>query len=101
MTARDREESESLARADNAFLAAELGVIALFLIGLAGASEAQARAAGLLLGGPYTAVFWTLVVGLGIVVPLVDPVAGGEPSHRPYAGSRPCWCCWAGWPSGS
>jgi len=70
MTARDRTESESLARADNAFLAAELGVIALFLIGLAGASEAQARAAELLLGGPYTAVFWTLVVGLGIVVPL-------------------------------
>ena len=71
MTAGDREESESLARADNAFLAAELGVIALFLIGLAGASEAQARAAELLLGGPYTAVFWTLVVGLGIVVPLL------------------------------
>lgn len=71
MASPEREEQESLARLDNLLLAVELALIALFLIGLAGAGEASARAAALLLGGPYTAVFWVGVVGLGIVVPLV------------------------------
>ncbi len=71
LTAKDPKESEGLARADNAFLIAELALIALFLIGLMSAGEAQAQAAGLLLGGPFTAAFWTLVVGVGIVTPLV------------------------------
>jgi formate-dependent nitrite reductase membrane component NrfD len=56
---------------DNLFLTIELGLIAFFLIGLRSASEAQAEAAGLLLGGPYTAVFWVGVVGFGIVLPLL------------------------------
>jgi formate-dependent nitrite reductase membrane component NrfD len=65
------EEREQMAWLDNLFLAIELGLIALLLIGLASSSGAHARAAQLLLGGPYTAVFWVGVVGLGIVLPLV------------------------------
>jgi len=65
------EESHALMRADNIFLATELALIALFLIGLLTASAGHAQAARLLLGGPYTAVFWVLVVGIGIVIPLV------------------------------
>jgi formate-dependent nitrite reductase membrane component NrfD len=34
-------------------------------------TEVHRRAAGLLLGGPYAAFFWVLVVGLGIIIPLV------------------------------
>jgi protein NrfD len=68
--ARDQGEQAALLRADNAFLAAELVLIALFLIGLTTASAVHANAAALLLGGPYTAVFWVFVVGLGIVLPL-------------------------------
>jgi formate-dependent nitrite reductase membrane component NrfD len=30
----------------------------------------HAKAAALLLGGPYTAAFWVFVVGLGILLPL-------------------------------
>jgi len=71
MITRDREESAALARADNGFLIGELALIALFLIGLSSAGEAHAAGAGVLLGGAYTAVFWALVVGLGIVVPLL------------------------------
>ena len=56
---------------DNLFLVIELGLIGMLLIGLASSTEAHAEAARLLLGGPYTAVFWVGVVGLGIVVPLV------------------------------
>lgn len=70
MVARDREESELLARADNRFLQAELVILALFLIGLLSSTRAHLQAAGLLLGGPFTALFWVGVVALGIAVPL-------------------------------
>jgi formate-dependent nitrite reductase membrane component NrfD len=71
MVARDRAESEFLARADNRFLQAELAVIALLFIGLATATRVHIAAAGLFFGGPFTAAFWVGVVGLGIAVPLV------------------------------
>ena len=70
MVASDVRERELLAKADNGFLILELFVIALFLIGLVTSSEVARQAAGLLLGGTYTAVFWVFVVGLGIVLPL-------------------------------
>ena len=67
----DQPEREYLAKIDNQFLATELVMIVLLLIGLASSTEAHLQAARLFLGGPYTAVFWVLVVGLGIVVPLL------------------------------
>jgi formate-dependent nitrite reductase membrane component NrfD len=70
MVARNRAEREMLAKADNGFLVAEFTVIGLFLIGLLTASHSHVEAARLFLGGPYTAVFWVLVVALGILVPL-------------------------------
>ena len=70
MVARNAEEREGLARADNLFLALELATIVLFLIGLLSSTEVHKAAAGLVLGGPFTAVFWVGVVGLGIVLPL-------------------------------
>lgn len=70
MVARNRAESELLARADNRFLQAEVVLLALFLIGLLSATQVHMRAAGLVLGGPFTAVFWVGVVGIGIAVPL-------------------------------
>ncbi len=63
-------EREELARMDNVFLFAELALVGLFLIGLTTATRAQAEAAALLLGGPYTAVFWVGVVFLGLAIPL-------------------------------
>jgi protein NrfD len=63
-------EREELARMDNVFLVAELALVALLLIGLTSATRAQAEAAALFLGGPYTAVFWVGVVFLGIAIPL-------------------------------
>ena len=58
-------------RIDNVVLASELGILALFLLGLLAGSAPQVEAARLFLGGPYTAPFWVFVVGLGIVIPLV------------------------------
>jgi formate-dependent nitrite reductase membrane component NrfD len=67
----DQPEREYLAKIDNQFLASELAMVLLFLIGLVSSTEAHIQAAQLFLGGPYTAVFWVGVVGLGIVVPLI------------------------------
>ncbi len=64
------EEGARLARLDNLFLATELGLIVLMLVGLLTSSATHAQAARLLLGGPYTAVFWVGVVFLGILLPL-------------------------------
>jgi formate-dependent nitrite reductase membrane component NrfD len=71
LVARHPDERELLARSDNVFLAIELAVISLFLFGLLSSSQAQLEAARLVLGGPFTAVFWVFVVGLGILIPLV------------------------------
>ena len=56
---------------DNLFLTIELGILGLLLVGLLSSTEANAEAARLLLGGPFTAVFWVGVVFVGIVLPLV------------------------------
>ena len=71
LVARDPGEQVALLSADNVFLSVEIVLIGLYLVGLLTASESHAQAAGLLLGGPYTGVFWVFVVGLGIVLPLV------------------------------
>ena len=87
LIARDPEEQSALLRSDNLVLVTELVLIALFLIGLASAGAAQAQAAGLLLGGPYTAAFWVLVVGLGIALPLAIQtlMAAGRVGHTMVA----------------
>ncbi|MFC1791313.1 NrfD/PsrC family molybdoenzyme membrane anchor subunit [Gemmatimonadota bacterium] len=60
-----------LGRADMALIAVELGILALWMIGLASGGAPSQAALGVVLGGPFTAAFWTLVVALGLVAPLV------------------------------
>jgi formate-dependent nitrite reductase membrane component NrfD len=64
------DERVQMAWLDNLFLAIELGLVGLLLVGLLSSTAASAEAARLLLGGPYTAVFWVGVVGIGMVLPL-------------------------------
>ncbi len=87
LVARERSESEWLARADYRFLQAESVLLALFFIGLLTATQVHIRAAGLLLGGPFTAVFWVGVAGLGIGLPLLlqSLAAGHRIRHTPVA----------------
>jgi formate-dependent nitrite reductase membrane component NrfD len=63
-------ERRLLGRADMLLIVVELALIGLWLIGLTTGSAAGREAAGLLLGGPYTAAFWTMVVVVGLLVPL-------------------------------
>jgi formate-dependent nitrite reductase membrane component NrfD len=65
------EERQDVARWDRAVMGLELALLALFLAGLGTSGAAGHEAAGLLLGGPYTAPFWSLVVIGGLAVPLL------------------------------
>ena len=66
------DERHTLARWDRWAIVLELGLLALFLLGLATGGAPARGAAALLLGeGRFTAVFWSVVVLAGLVVPLL------------------------------
>jgi len=65
------EERKSLGRADMALIAVELALLGLWMMGLATGGSSAQGALAVLFGGPYTAAFWTLVVALGLLAPLV------------------------------
>ena len=67
----DKNIAPVLARADNSFLTIELTLLGLFLLGHLTSTAVHQQAAGLLLAGPYAAVFWVFVIGMGILLPLV------------------------------
>jgi protein NrfD len=87
LIARREDERRRLMQADLLFLGLEAIAIVLFLLGLITASAVHARAAALFLGGPFTAVFWVLVVGLGIVIPFVVQMLAyrHRTAHTPVA----------------
>ena len=64
-------EHDFLVRLDLVAIVLELAVIGLWLLGLGTGGEAGREAAHLVLGGPYTAAFWSLVVFVGLLVPAV------------------------------
>ncbi len=66
----DEAERKTLVRWDAVAIASELVLIGLLLVGFATSGEAGRAAAASLLGGPYTAAFWSLVVVMGLLVPL-------------------------------
>ncbi len=66
------EERDRFRRWDVIAMATEAVVLALFFLDLVSAGGARGRAAAaLFFGGPYTAVFWSLVVIAGMAVPLL------------------------------
>jgi formate-dependent nitrite reductase membrane component NrfD len=65
------DERQLLARWDKMSMAVELVVLALFLVGLTTSGAQGQDAARLLMGGAYTAQFWSLVVIAGLAVPLL------------------------------
>jgi protein NrfD len=79
------DERHALARWDVAAIGLELALVALWMVGLATSSEAAREAVGLVLGGSFTAQFWTLVVAAGLVVPALLEVLEGRLRLRPTA----------------
>jgi len=87
LVTRAEDERALTVRIDNVVLASELGVLALFLLGLLSGSAPQVEAARLVLGGPFTAPFWVFVVGLGIAIPLLIQLLAARHviQHTPVA----------------
>jgi protein NrfD len=67
----NEEERRLLATWDLVAIGVEMLFLALILVGFGTHDAAGRAAAGLMLGGPYTAPFWVLVVAAGLVVPAV------------------------------
>ena len=67
----DTRIAPTLAQADNSFLTIELALLGLLLVGHLTSTAVHQQAAWLLLTGPYAAVFWVGVIGLGILIPLM------------------------------
>ncbi len=65
------EEAHLLARWDSLAIGVELLLIGALVLGYATGPAASKAAGAMILGGPYTAMFWGLVVVAGLVVPLL------------------------------
>lgn len=72
-----------LARADMGLILLELTLIAVWLVGLMSGGAAQRAGAHAILGGPWTAAFWTLVVGFGLVAPFLGEWMERRGGHVP------------------
>lgn len=71
MVSKNKEEKVQLAKADNGFIAAELVIILLFIIGLLSSAQAGIDAVMLIFNGKFAAVFWVFIIGMGLVIPLM------------------------------
>ena len=80
-----RHTANELTRADLAFLVVELMLIGLLLANLYTSTASHSAAASLIASGPYALAFWGVVVGLGIMVPLMlqGRSSGIAFPHRP------------------
>lgn len=71
LAARQHSEKVLFTRIDLVLIAAELVLVALFIINLASGTEQHLVALDSIMSGPYTFVFWVLFVGVGLLVPLL------------------------------
>jgi protein NrfD len=65
------DERHFVVRWDKLAIGLEVAVLLLFLAGLATGGAAGKEAVGMLLGGPFTSSFWSLVVFAGLAVPFL------------------------------
>ena len=65
----DHDERKLFARIDLLLITIELFLITHMFMGFFASTQVQIDAAGMFLGGPYTASFWIFVVMLGLAIP--------------------------------
>lgn len=68
---KQKEELSVFRKIDMGLIAIELVLIVHLFMGLLAGPQVHVEAANLFLGGPFTWSFWLLVVGLGLITPLV------------------------------
>jgi len=71
LLAKEHAEKHLFTKYDLALIAVEIVLIGLLLINLNTAARPQLDAVGLIMGGPYTLMFWGLFVLPGLLIPLV------------------------------
>lgn len=71
LTSKSQEERKRFSQIDMVLIGIEIFLIIHLFMGFLASTSVHIQAAEMFLGGPYTAVFWTFVVGLGLVVPLL------------------------------
>ena len=71
LLARQHSEKVLFTRIDLVLIAAELALVALFIINLASGTEQHLVALDSIMSGPFTFVFWVLFVGVGLLIPLL------------------------------
>jgi formate-dependent nitrite reductase membrane component NrfD len=64
-------EKEELGLIKVGLIVSEILALVLFISGMLSSAGNQKEAVFLVLSGPYTAVFWVLVVGIGLLIPLL------------------------------
>ncbi len=71
MLSKDHQEKGIFSRIDIGIIVVELFLIVHMFMGFLASTQVQIDAAGLFLGGPYTASFWMFVVIIGMIVPVI------------------------------
>ncbi len=69
LVSRSHTERAAFSKIDIVIIGIELFLIVHMFMGFLASTQVQIEAAGLFLGGPYTAVFWVFVVFLGMILP--------------------------------
>ena len=81
---KDEHERHALARIDLLLIAIELFLIIHMFMGFRASTQVQIEAANMFLGGTYTAIFWTFVVVLGLVLPAALEIMSLKKLKVPY-----------------
>lgn len=71
LIAKQHSEKRLFMLIDAGLIAAEIGLVALLLVGLSAGAQPQLDAVSHLLGGNYTWMFWGVFVTIGLLVPLL------------------------------
>jgi formate-dependent nitrite reductase membrane component NrfD len=77
-------EREMFAKFDILLIAIELFLIIHMFMGFRAGGQVQIEVSQMFLGGDFTAVFWTFVVGLGLVVPAILEIMEMKHIKVPY-----------------
>lgn len=69
LLSKEHEEQHYFTKVDLGLIFVEFSLLLLFIIGMLTSSLQRARAVEIILGGPLTAVFWVMIVGIGLLLP--------------------------------
>ncbi|GET32456.1 protein NrfD [Prolixibacter bellariivorans] len=78
-------ERHMFARIDLGLIAVELFLIIHMFMGFNAGTQTKINAADLFMGGDFTAAFWVLVVGMGLVIPAILEILEMRDKKVPYA----------------